>query len=124
MNITTAELQSVLDDHLAKLVACGDGEALALHLQTQNIKALCGNTGMCALALSFDRALTEAFPGTHHLISVSNRGMSVYGLPEWVSTSPFPEWMSEFVDNFDKGRYPALMAKNAMSWDDDSEVLQ
>jgi hypothetical protein len=121
--MNTTKLKTVMDDHLAKLVACGNTEALALHLQAQDIKALCGNSQLCALAVSFERAMNEAFPGTDLGVSVGPATVTVFGRG-WTSTERFPAWISKFVNNFDEGRYPELMAKNATNWDNDLEVVE
>lgn len=122
MNTTATELQSVLNDHLAKLVACGNTEALALHLQAQQIKAMCGNPNQCALAVSFERALKEAFPDAGLNVTVGLVSVIVDDDDRCAGTETFPRWMSKFINNFDEGKYPELMAKNATNWDNDLEM--
>lgn len=114
--ITHTQLKAALDEHLAKLVSIGDPDQLALHFQSQGMKAICASPHHCVLAQSFEAAVTTAFPDEEIEISV---GVDiVVASPEHLrfgqgapTTVHFPALLRGFIDRFDRGGYPELMVR-------------
>jgi hypothetical protein len=106
--ITPDQLQTVVDAHLAKLVAVGDADALALEFQGQGMKATCGSPGFCALAVSFEEAVEETLgcPDANVSVGISSLVVCIAGAS---ARAKLPAWMSKFIQRFDKGEFSAIV---------------
>jgi hypothetical protein len=102
------EVKSILEGHLAKLVAVGDAGQLALHFQAQGIKADRKCASACAIAVSFNRVLREAFPGQQVFIWVNSTQIDAAVGHNHAFSAEHP--FEVFVRGFDNGLYPELVA--------------
>lgn len=107
--IPEATLKAAVYEHLAKLIAVGDADQLALHFASQELKAVCLSPGRCAISRSFKIALEEAFPGEAVLVSTGAAFMTV----DTVRVE-MPHEIGSFIKRFDRGEYPQLVGS---SWD-------
>lgn len=107
--IPEAALKTAVHEHLAKLIAVGDADQLALHFASQELKAVCLSPGRCAISRSFKIALEEAFPGETFQVSTGASVLGVEGIRLLVS-----EEITSFIRRFDQGEYPQLVGS---SWD-------
>ena len=102
------EVRTLLEEHVAKLVAVGDADQLALHFQEQQIKGHCKEAAKCAIAVSIVRTFEAAFPlqAIHVWVNTATVEVAVgYNNPSWVD-HPF----ANFINKFDRGHYPELVA--------------
>lgn len=114
--IPEAALKAAVYEHLAKLIAVGDADQLALHFAGQELKAVCLSPGRCAISRSFKIALEEAFPGEHPRVSTGAAFMYVGGTGDMGAsfTVEMPHEIGSFIKRFDRGEYPQLVGS---SWD-------
>lgn len=124
----------IIEERLGKYVAEGSADAIARRLEAQNIQAVCGNAGRCAIAEDLMDALTAELgahglevevSGTDHVMIRRNDSqpstpvrymdrLYYWGLnyEEWLrearayySTNP----INEFIRRFDNKEYPKLV---------------
>lgn len=115
------EALQVVRDQLNKLAVEGSADAIALALEAQQIRALCGNANRCAVALSMLGALEEKFGEAHEFtvyVRVSG-AVDVYqgdirGRVHLGRICPDPGEdtlnLSQFIARFDCEQYPELIA--------------
>lgn len=101
----------VVRDHLDKLLALGDAEALALHFQSQGLKAFCKDPHRCMIAESLRTELRGAFPDSDIAIVVGAGALSVDIDREYGVSTQYPgSSLHTFIDRFDQRRYPELIS--------------
>lgn len=101
-----AELTTRLRAAVDKLAAEGNADQIALFLQQQGVQADPGCLDRCALAMWFSRE-------TRARAEVSgDDAAAIHPHWYWLSSEPIalPEQLVDFVDRFDAGDYPALIA--------------
>jgi hypothetical protein len=122
--ITDRELEQLLIDHRDKLKVIGTSHQLALHFQSQGLKAECRNPARCLIAESFRGALLEAeaigqlLADGHELrMTVSQLGATtVIKTPNTRTTVAAAciffraSEIGNFITFFDAGEYPDLVA--------------
>lgn len=100
-------VKSILEDYSAKLVSLGSADAIALHLQSRQVKAFCREPQKCALAEDISAYLTE-LDVSHSCVHIGGLfGVCLDG-KNWIYVEP-PELATAFITNFDHGKYPELI---------------
>lgn len=105
---TRNQIQSILTDYAAKLEAEGSPQAIAVYMQAREVKAFCGSTKRCAIAVDVRNYLAEhGFNFDPEAISVGNtvwahheNGAAVEG--------HLGEAAVLFIHDFDAACYPDL----------------
>lgn len=102
-------IQTALDEHIAKLAAVGDADQLAIHFQSQNLKAVCQHAQKCAIAQSVTDALLDE--GSFDTVHVGIVEVSLYRNHEIVAEAGLNRDVQRFIRNFDNQHYPQLLLK-------------
>lgn len=106
----------IVREHMSKLAVEGSADAIALALEAQNIKALCGNANQCAIAVSLMNALDAKLGDKHGiLVCVRVTGSvdlypSGFGMGDVTRIPAEHAQLAEFITNFDAQKYPELIA--------------
>lgn len=102
-----SDVRTIIAGHRDKLEAVGSKEQLALHLQTQGIRAERKSSTECAIAVSMRRALQGEFPDEPIHVWVCTRSIkAMVGDRYAVVGTDFVQ----FIQAFDAGVYPELVA--------------
>ena len=106
-----SELSETLELELAKLEALGSPDAIALHLQGYEIKAQCGNSQRCAVALYLaeSESLAALLEQEEATLSVGINCVGAYRGAGTACVVNVSEPVSSFISKFDGEQYPELM---------------
>jgi hypothetical protein len=112
---------TVVQEQLNKLAVEGSADAIALALEAQHVRALCGNANQCAIAVSMLGVLDKEF-GSAHTLSVAVRvhgAVDVYEAGNGdlnllgrvrVQDEGQEQQLAKFISRFDCEKYPMLIA--------------
>jgi hypothetical protein len=102
-----SNIREILIDYTAKLEALGSADAIALHLQSKEVKAVCGSYSRCALVVDASAAVAE-----HGIPSTIKVGACIYYIREdtgFTGAVRLPEVAHDFIRRFDSGQYKELI---------------
>lgn len=104
-----SEVASILKDYAAKMEALGSAAAIALHLQSREVKAECGSYSRCALAVDIKTILAERGITTMMVEVGSDINAYTRDFPHAGIKVPLGSAAHDFIQNFDNRVYPELI---------------
>lgn len=105
------DIQAALDEHLDKLAAIGTAGQLAVHFQSQGLKAECGQAHTCAIAESVGGALGLPARLLQPAVSYSSVAVWTEG-NQVVAKADLSDDIREFITSFDAQLYPELIKQS------------
>jgi len=111
MELTPDSLESFISDFQDKLVAEGNADQLAATFEAQGLRAFCGKTEACAIAVAMTNAIAAEFNVRPNDIEATvgcvNLSATVRSGPR--GEVPTDEQLTRFITRFDSGLYPNLV---------------
>lgn len=115
MELTTDNLGSFISDFQAKLLTEGNADQIAAAFEARGIRAECGSSEQCAIAVALQHAVAQEF-GLHPNDVEPGVGCTTIGVKVGGPEEPFvgvatSSQLIQFIGRFDSGVYPNLISR-------------